>query len=128
MTTSLYDLAEQVDARLNDFAFAERTAKVETALTATQVLPIKRAVQHESQHKKLAAIFVQAFDSNTEFDLDYVSKSYNRRLGLPSNIYTSLRFMELLGLIKSTGAKSWKLDKLAPVAAPLTAFECVNAA
>ena len=34
MTTSLYDLAEQVDARLNDFAFAERTAKVETTLTA----------------------------------------------------------------------------------------------
>ena len=128
MTTSLYDLAEQVDARLNDFAFAERTAKVETALTATQVLPIKRAVQHEAQHKKLAAIFVQAFDSNTEFDLDYVSKSYNRRLGLPSNIYTSLRFMELLGLIKSTGAKSWKLDKLRPIAQPLNYYECINAA
>jgi len=35
--------------------------------------------------------------------------------------------MELLGLIKSTGARSWKLDKLAPVAAPLSAFECINA-
>ena len=127
MSVSLYELADKVEGRLDDFAFAERTAKVEQALTATQVLPIKRAVQHETQHKKLAAIFVQAFDSDTEFDLDYVSKSYNRRLGLPSNIYTSLRFMELLGLIKSTGAKSWKLDKLAPVAAPLTAFECINA-
>ena len=68
MTTSLYDLAEQVDGRLDDFAFAERTAKVETALTATQVLPIKRAIQHETQHKKLSALFWQNWVLTREFE------------------------------------------------------------
>ena len=64
MSVSLYELADKVEGRLDDFAFAERTVKVEQALTATQVLPIKKAVQHESQHKKLSTIFVQAYDSD----------------------------------------------------------------
>ena len=97
MTTSLYDLAEQVDGRLDDFAFAERTAKVETALTATQVLPIKRAVQHETQHKKLSAIFVQAYDSNVEFDIfkTLYSPEFNKKIDR-----FSLKLQGIVGLGK----------------------------
>ena len=51
---------------MDDFVFAERAAKVQQALTAEQVLPIKRAVQWGQQHTKLSGVFVQAFDENGE--------------------------------------------------------------
>lgn len=127
MSTSIYDLANKAESRMDDFVFAERAAKVQQALTAEQVLPIKRAVQWGQQHTKLSGVFVQAFDENDVFHLDFTSKEYNRMYGLPSNIYNSLKLMEAKGLIKQVTPKSWVLGKLKQIAQPLTTLECINA-
>ena len=121
---SLYDLAKDLEPKLHDFEFAERTSKTVSLLVALQVLPIKRQAQHAKLHTTFAALFVAAYDQGSEFCLEFSSSAYNRAFNIPSSSFHYIKLMEANGLIDPIGPKQWKItSKLEQAVAPLRYVE-----
>ena len=117
---SLYDLAKDLEPKLNDFEFAERTSKTVSLLVALQVLPIKRQAQHAKLHTTFAALFVAAYDQGSEFCLEFSSSAFN----IPSSSFHYIKLMEANGLIDPIGPKQWRItSKLEQAVAPLRYVE-----
>ena len=102
---SLYDLAKDLEPKLHDFEFAERTSKTVSLLVALQVLQIKRQAQHAKLHTTFAALFVAAYDQGSELCLQFSSSAYNRAFNIPSSSFYCIKLMEANGLIEPIGPK-----------------------
>ena len=108
----LYDLVDDLPRLVEDFVFAERVAKTKSLLHAEQILPLRRANQHDWLHSSFAALFVKAYDLGGEFELRFTSSLYNSKAGLPSNAYGLIRLLEAKGFLKVVGNKQWSIEPL----------------
>ena len=120
----LYDLVDDLPHLIKNFAFAERVAKTKSLLRAEQILPLKRANQHDWLHSSFAGLFVKVYDLGGEFELPFTSALYNSRAGLPSNAYGLIRLLEAKGFLKPLGNKQWSIEPLfVNAVGPLTELE-----
>jgi len=122
----LYDLVDDLPHLIKNFAFAERVAKTKSLLRAEQILPLKRANQHDWLHSSFAGLFVKVYDLGGEFELPFTSSLYNSKAGLPSNAYGLIRLLEAKGFLRPLGNKQWSIEPLfANAVGPLTDLEAL---
>ena len=122
----LYDLIDDLPHLIKNFEFAERVAKTKSLLRAEQILPLKRANQHDWLHSSFAGLFVKAYDCGGEFELPFTSSLYNSKAGLPSNAYGLIRLLEAKGFLRPLGKKQWSIEPLfANAVGPLTDLEAL---
>ncbi len=122
----LYDLVDDMPRFVQNFVFAERVAKTKSLLRAEQILPLKRANQHDWLHSSFAGLFVKVYDLGGEFELPFTSSLYNSKAGLPSNAYGLIRLLEAKGFLRPLGNKQWSIEPLfANAVGPLTDLEAL---
>ena len=122
----LYDLVDDMPRFVQNFVFAERVAKTKSLLRAEQILPLKRANQHDWLHSSFAGLFVKVYDLGGEFELPFTSSLYNAKAGLPSNAYGLIRLLEAKGFLRPLGNKQWSIEPLfANAVGPLTDLEAL---
>lgn len=122
----LYDLVDDMPRFVQNFVFAERVAKTKSLLRAEQILPLKRANQHDWLHSSFAGLFVKVYDLGGEFELPFTSSLYNSKAGLPSNAYGLIRLLEAKGFLRPLGNKQWSIEPLfVNAVGPLTDLEAL---
>ena len=122
----LYDLVDDMPRFVQNFVFAERVAKTKSLLRAEQILPLKRANQHDWLHSSFAGLFVKVYDLGGEFELPFTSSLYNSKAGLPSNAYGLIRLLEAKGFLRPLSNKQWSIEPLfVNAVGPLTDLEAL---